>query len=272
MSRSRGACRSVGRRCRRRECRWPRSVPRCCQHLPFPGRRLSVHSGARAIGEVADRSLADSAVAGQESADGAVGGDRCVSTAGNAVHHDHGRIERWRGGRRCRRSDDSADYGHDGQPDADQCIADLHVNASPDACSGAAGTRSQERSTDHRRFGQCGATVGARCEAGSVAARVERPEVPDAWVRRVGTIIRRFPETTQERAWVGVCWRVRRATIAHVFGGEDQRIRITFRADPAEVLDFEHLGTPYFRAELGQQCGRICCSTTPPTGPSSRSC
>ena len=114
-----------------------------------------------------------------------------------------------------------------------------------------AGTRSQERSTDHRRFGQCGATVGARCEAGSVAARVERPEVPDAWVRRVGTIIRRFPETTQERAWVGVCWRVRRATIAHVFGGEDQRIRITFRADPAEVLDFEHLGTPYFRASWG---------------------
>ena len=48
-------------------------------------------------------------------------------------------------------------------------------------------------------------------------------------------IISRFPETRQEHAWVGVCWRVRRATIAHVFGGEDQLFRITFRADAGEV-------------------------------------
>ena len=84
-----------------------------------------------------------------------------------------------------------------------------------------------------------------------MAERVERPDVPDAWVRRLAAIIGRFPETTQERAWVGTCWRVRRATIAHVFGGEDQRFRITFRADPSEVLAFEHLGPPYFRASWG---------------------
>ncbi len=84
-----------------------------------------------------------------------------------------------------------------------------------------------------------------------MAERVERPDVPDAWVRRLATIIGRFPETTQERAWVGTCWRVRRATIAHVFGGEDQLFRITFRADPSEVLAFEHLGPPYFRASWG---------------------
>jgi hypothetical protein len=70
-------------------------------------------------------------------------------------------------------------------------------------------------------------------------------------VHRLDKIITRFPETTRERAWVGVCWRVKRATIAHVFGGEDQLFRITFRADPQEVLAFEHLGPPYFRAGWG---------------------
>ena len=71
------------------------------------------------------------------------------------------------------------------------------------------------------------------------------------WVRRLDKIITRFPEARQERAWVGVCWRVRRATIAHVFGGEDQLFRITFRADAGEVLAFEHLGPPHFRASWG---------------------
>ncbi len=80
---------------------------------------------------------------------------------------------------------------------------------------------------------------------------MERPDVPEALVRRLDEIITRFPEVTQEPAWVGVCWRVRRATIAHVFGGEDQLFRITFRADAAEVLAFEHLGSPYFRASWG---------------------
>ena len=82
-------------------------------------------------------------------------------------------------------------------------------------------------------------------------ATVERPDVPDAWVRRLDKIITRFPEARQERAWVGVCWRVRRATIAHVFGGEDQLFRIIFRADAGEVLAFEHLGPPHFRASWG---------------------
>ena len=84
-----------------------------------------------------------------------------------------------------------------------------------------------------------------------MAARAERPDVPDAWVRRLDGIITQFPEARQERAWVGVCWRVRRATIAHVFGGEDQLFRITFRADAGEVLAFEHLDTHHFRASWG---------------------
>ena len=50
-------------------------------------------------------------------------------------------------------------------------------------------------------------------------------------------------------AWLA--WRVGQATVAHAFGGEDQLFRITFRAEPDEVMAFEHLGAPYFRASWG---------------------
>lgn len=46
-------------------------------------------------------------------------------------------------------------------------------------------------------------------------------------------------------------WRVGSATVAHVFGGEDQRYRITFRGEPDEVAAFEHMGEPYFRSGWG---------------------
>lgn len=64
-------------------------------------------------------------------------------------------------------------------------------------------------------------------------------------------MLERFPDCRCEEAWIGVRWRVRNATVAHVFGGEDGRFRITFRAEPEEVIAFEHLGEPYFRADWG---------------------
>ena len=80
----------------------------------------------------------------------------------------------------------------------------------------------------------------------------ERPEVPAELVRRIGALMARFPECQEEPAWVGTRWRVGGATVAHVFGGEDQRFRITFRAEADEVMAFEHLGEPYFRAGWGR--------------------
>jgi hypothetical protein len=80
----------------------------------------------------------------------------------------------------------------------------------------------------------------------------ERPEVPLAWVQRLRDVLGAFPECGEEPAWTGVRWRVGGATVAHVFGGEDQRFRITFRAEPDEVMAFEHLGEPYFRASWGR--------------------
>ena len=72
-----------------------------------------------------------------------------------------------------------------------------------------------------------------------------------AWVERLRSLLD-FPECVEEAAWTGVSWRVGAATVAHVFGGEDQLFRITFRADPDEVMAFEHLGAPYFRASWGR--------------------
>ena len=79
-----------------------------------------------------------------------------------------------------------------------------------------------------------------------------RPLVPQEMVRRIGAILGALPECREENAWVGTCWRVRQATVAHLFGGEDQLFRITFRAEPDEVMAFEHLGAPYFRAGWGR--------------------
>jgi hypothetical protein len=80
----------------------------------------------------------------------------------------------------------------------------------------------------------------------------ERPDVPDWMVQRIGQVLAVLPECRAEAAWVGTRWRVRDATVAHVFGGEDQRLRVTFRAEQDEVMALEHLGDPYFRASWGR--------------------
>jgi hypothetical protein len=79
----------------------------------------------------------------------------------------------------------------------------------------------------------------------------ERPEVPLPWVQRLRELVAELPECVEEDAWTGIRWRVGKATVAHVFGGEDQLVRITFRAEPDEVMAFQHLGPPYFKASWG---------------------
>jgi hypothetical protein len=83
----------------------------------------------------------------------------------------------------------------------------------------------------------------------------DRPEVPRAFVRRIREVLTALPECREEEAWVGTHWRVGHgssgATVAHVFGGEDQLFRVVFRAEPDEVAAFEHMGDPYFRSGWG---------------------
>ncbi len=75
-------------------------------------------------------------------------------------------------------------------------------------------------------------------------------------MRRIGRVLNRLPECHEEVAWVGIRWQVAQgtysATVAHVFGGEDQLFRIVFRAEPDEVIALQHLGAPYFRAGWGR--------------------
>ncbi len=68
---------------------------------------------------------------------------------------------------------------------------------------------------------------------------------------RIDAVLGRLPQCRQEAAWTGTRWRVGSATVAHVFGGEDQLFRIVFRGEPDEVAAFEHLGDPYFRSGWG---------------------
>lgn len=79
----------------------------------------------------------------------------------------------------------------------------------------------------------------------------ERPEITAGLLRRLRSVFEEFPECIEDAAWVGVRWRVGQATVAHAFGGEDQLFRITFRAEPGEVMAFEHLGAPYFKTGWG---------------------
>jgi hypothetical protein len=78
-----------------------------------------------------------------------------------------------------------------------------------------------------------------------------RPEVPQDWVERCDRVLAALPGCVGEDAWVGVRWRVGKATVAHLFGGEDQRFRVVVRAEPDEVMAFEAMGDPYFRAGWG---------------------
>lgn len=61
-----------------------------------------------------------------------------------------------------------------------------------------------------------------------------------------------LPACERVEAWVGVQWKVGSTGVAHAFGGEDQLIRLVFHAEPDEVMAFQHLGAPYFRAGYGR--------------------
>lgn len=78
-----------------------------------------------------------------------------------------------------------------------------------------------------------------------------RPDPPAAWVERVQSALDGCPECRREPAWTGVRWRVGGATVAHLFGGEDQQFRLVVRAELAEVMAFELQGAPYFRTPWG---------------------
>lgn len=85
-------------------------------------------------------------------------------------------------------------------------------------------------------------------------------EVPDEVVARLRAICGALPEVVEEPAWVGLRWRIRTKTFAHVLVVADGRpaahVRalghpgpacvLTFRSRGEELSVLEHAGPPFF--------------------------
>ena len=90
-------------------------------------------------------------------------------------------------------------------------------------------------------------------------------DVPPEILDRLRRICRRLPETYEEPAWVGVRWRIRARTVAHVYTPDPERFPVyaphvvsgeaptvlTFRVPVEDLLGLTAGGFPYFRAPWG---------------------
>jgi hypothetical protein len=89
-------------------------------------------------------------------------------------------------------------------------------------------------------------------------------DVPPAILDRLRPICRGLPEAYEEPAWIGVRWRIRQRTFAHVYspdperypvyarpGGGNAPIVMTFRTPADELLGLTGGGFPFFRADWG---------------------
>jgi predicted DNA-binding protein (MmcQ/YjbR family) len=91
-------------------------------------------------------------------------------------------------------------------------------------------------------------------------------DVPPEILDRVRSICLGLPETYQEQAWIGVRWRVRRRTFAHLITVDDdstsvlkdlfdlagERTAVTFRVPPDELQALREIGHPFHFAGWGR--------------------
>ncbi|MEU3464329.1 MmcQ/YjbR family DNA-binding protein [Streptomyces sp. NPDC006733] len=93
-----------------------------------------------------------------------------------------------------------------------------------------------------------------------------RPEeVPPEILNGLRSICRQMPEAYEEPAWIGVRWRIRRRTFAHVYlpdvdrhpvyasyvSAEQEPVVMTFRVPVYDLLGLTAGGFPFFRADWG---------------------
>ena len=85
-------------------------------------------------------------------------------------------------------------------------------------------------------------------------------DVPDALVDRIGGVCRALPEVHEEAAWVGIRWRVRGKTFAHVLPIDDgwppaysraaatdgPAVVLMFRSRGEELAALREGGAPFF--------------------------
>lgn len=90
-------------------------------------------------------------------------------------------------------------------------------------------------------------------------------DVPPEILERLRPICQRLPETYEEPAWIGIRWRIRTRTVAHVYIPDPERFPVyaehmidgeaptvmTFRVPAEDLLGLTTQGHPYFRAPWG---------------------
>jgi len=93
----------------------------------------------------------------------------------------------------------------------------------------------------------------------------EPGDVSSEILDRLRPICRRLPEAYEEPAWIGIRWRIRARTVAHVYTPDPDRYPayaryvvdgeaptvLTFRVPLDDLLGLTAGGFPYFRAPWG---------------------
>jgi hypothetical protein len=96
-------------------------------------------------------------------------------------------------------------------------------------------------------------------------------DVPPEILDQLRPICGRLPETYEEPAWIGVRWRIRARTVAHVYMPDPERYPLyahlatageaptvmTFRVPVEDVLGLTAGGFPFFRAAWGSNVAGV---------------
>jgi len=96
-------------------------------------------------------------------------------------------------------------------------------------------------------------------------------DVPPEILERLRPICRRLPEAYEEPAWIGVRWRIRARTIAHVYtpdierfpvyakhaAGGEPPVVMTFRVPVEDLLGMISQGFPFFQAPWGHNVAAV---------------
>lgn len=86
--------------------------------------------------------------------------------------------------------------------------------------------------------------------------RAHVDDVPEEDEDRLRAIGESLPDAYEERAWVGVRWRVRKQTFAQLLAiddeGEPRRVVLTFRSQGEELEVLKNAGHPFFLLGWGR--------------------
>jgi predicted DNA-binding protein (MmcQ/YjbR family) len=84
----------------------------------------------------------------------------------------------------------------------------------------------------------------------------EPGDVPPEVLDQLRHICLGLPEAYEEPAWIGVRWRIRKRTFAHVYS-RDENTMMTFRAPGEELQALVAAGPPFTKADWGVNVVRM---------------